>query len=84
MYGFYREKLHVHHFWELKGYGFFMTVHKNDFSLQFHRILKLKEQQKKLSFRGRQVFLWQVLRFANYERCTVNSVEERYLDLWNE
>ena len=53
MYGFYREKLHVHHFWELKGYGFFMTVHKNGISLQFHRILKLKEQQKEIIIQGK-------------------------------
>ena len=53
MYGFYREKLHVHHFWELKGYGFFMTVHKNGFSLQFHHILKLKEKQKEIIIQGK-------------------------------
>ena len=60
-----------------------MAVHKNDFSFQFHRILKLKEQQKEITIRGRQVFLQQVLRFANYERCMVKSKEKRYLDLWN-
>ena len=85
MYGFYREKLHVHHFWELKGYGFFITVHKNDFSLQFHRILKLKEQQKEIIIQGKAgVFMARLLRFANYERCMVKSKEKSYLDLWNE
>ena len=30
-----------------------MTVHKNGFSLQFHHILKLKEQQKEIIIQGK-------------------------------
>lgn len=30
-----------------------MAVHKNDFSFQFHRILKLKEQQKEIIIQGK-------------------------------
>ena len=30
-----------------------MTVHKNGFSFQFHRILKLKEQQKEIIIQGK-------------------------------
>ena len=38
MYGYYREKIHVDHFWELKGY--FILPDRLDFIL-FYRFLEL-------------------------------------------
>ena len=38
MYGYYREKFHVHHFWELKGY--FILPDRLDFIL-FYRFLEV-------------------------------------------
>ena len=64
--------------------AFLWQCTKMVFPFNFIIFSSWKNSKKKLSFRGRQVFLWQFLRFANYDRCIANSKEERYLDLWNE
>ena len=40
MYGYYREKFHVDHFWELKGYGTPKVAFLRNYIVQFKKKMK--------------------------------------------